>query len=50
MNDKSYKCETVMDFTKVPEDRIDACLEEFKDFIGHMRHISYTHMTLPTKA
>lgn len=37
MNDKSYKCETVMDFTKVPEDRIDACLEEFKDFIGHMR-------------
>ena len=37
MNDKSYKLETVMDFTKVPEDRIDACLEEFKDFIGHMR-------------
>ena len=35
--DKSYKLKTVMDFTKVPEDRIDACLEEFKDFIGHMR-------------
>ena len=35
--DKSYKLKTVMDFTQVPEDRIDACLEEFKDFIGHMR-------------
>ncbi|MDX9972268.1 MAG: hypothetical protein RBU21_04655 [FCB group bacterium] len=37
MNDKSYKLKTVMDFTKIPEDRIDACLEEFKDCIGHMR-------------
>lgn len=35
--DKSYKLKTVMDFTQVPEDRIDACLEEFKDFVGHMR-------------
>lgn len=37
MNDKSYKLKTVMDFTTIPEDRIDACLEEFKEFIGHMR-------------
>lgn len=32
-----YTIQTVGDFLKVPEDRLDACLEEFKTFLeqGH---------------
>jgi len=28
-----YKIETLCDFLKVPEDRIDVCLEEFKEHL-----------------
>ena len=32
-----YTIQTVGDFLKVPEDRLDACLEEFKTFLDQSR-------------
>ena len=32
-----YTIQTVGDFLKVPEDRLDACLEEFKTFLEQGR-------------
>ena len=32
-----YTIQTVGDFLKVPEDRLDACLEEFKTFLEQSR-------------
>lgn len=34
---KEYKIETIQDFLKVPEDRIDDCLVEFKEFLEMLR-------------
>ena len=32
-----YKIETIEDFLKVPEDRLNDCLEDFKTFIEMIR-------------
>ena len=36
---KTYNIKTMFDFTKIPEDRIDACLADFKDLIMFYRGI-----------
>jgi hypothetical protein len=37
MEPNRYQIEHVRDFLSVPEDRIDACLEEFKEYLGMAR-------------
>ena len=35
-----YEIEKVQDFLKVPEDRLDACLAEFRDYLEIVRSLS----------
>lgn len=39
MSNKEYEICKVMDFLQVPEDRIDECLLEFKDYLKYMRAV-----------
>jgi hypothetical protein len=41
-----YIIQTVGDFLKVPEDRLDACLEEFKTFLEQSRAFTKAADTL----
>lgn len=36
---KRYDIRTVMDFTSVPEDRLDACLADFRECVRYLRGV-----------
>lgn len=37
---KQYIIQTVQDFLLVPEDRMEDCLKEFRDYLGYARSVS----------
>lgn len=39
MNAPEYKIQKLTDFANIPEDRLDACFEEFKGCLEHIREI-----------